>query len=206
MAKDKKAEEPRAISLEMIEGQVKKGKARKLFLIYKGATIKSLVVFKKGAFGPKILKAKKDRFKGEFAYGVVTGSRKNLFFQLPATSDVADAMKVDGFMENTPTKNAKLQKFLGDNGLKFKPSFHMITELGDAPAPESENDLEVPPPPPGREARQKKGELSSESQSEAANDAPPEAPPAPTEAALAITQSSNLSSQTWLRSSVETFR
>lgn len=55
---------------EALEGQVKKGKARKFFLIYKGASIKTLVVFKKGPFGPKVMSAKKSGFKGDVTYGL----------------------------------------------------------------------------------------------------------------------------------------
>ncbi|MCM2369895.1 hypothetical protein [Aporhodopirellula aestuarii] len=136
-------------TIEMIESQVKKGKARKFFLIYKGASIKTLVVFKKGPFGPKIMKAKKDGFKGDVCYGVVTGSGKNLFFQLPANGEVAAAMKVESWEEKPPTKKAKLREFLNGCGLSFKPEFNMITKISDAPDPESESDIPVPPPPPG---------------------------------------------------------
>jgi hypothetical protein len=147
-------------TIEMLEGQVKKGKARKFFLIYKGASIKTLVVFKKGPFGPKIMKAKKNGFKGEGAYGVVTGSGKNLSFQLPANGEVAAAMKVDSWEEKPPAKTAKLREFLIANGLKFKPTFEMVTDVGIALDPDVESDIpdapplpgddqSVPPPPPG---------------------------------------------------------
>ncbi|MCM2369898.1 hypothetical protein [Aporhodopirellula aestuarii] len=136
-------------TIEMIESQVKKGKARKFFLIYKGASIKTLVVFKNGPFGPKIMKAKKDGFKGDVCYGVITGSGKNLFFQLPATGEVAAAMKVESWEEKPPTKKAKLREFLNGCGLSFKPEFNMITKVSDAPDPESESDIPAPPPPPG---------------------------------------------------------
>ena len=63
-----------ADSVEQIEGHGKKGKPRKFFMIYKGATIKKLVVFKKGPFGPKVMQAKKNGFKGDVTYGVLTGS------------------------------------------------------------------------------------------------------------------------------------
>ena len=92
---------------DMISEHVKKGKARKFFLIYKGATIKTLVVFKKGPFGPKIMKAKKEGFKGDVAYGVVTGSGQKIFFQLAGNGDAAAAMKVDSWEEKPPTKNCQ---------------------------------------------------------------------------------------------------
>jgi cellobiose-specific phosphotransferase system component IIA len=147
-------------TIEMLDGQVKKGKARKFFLIYKGASIKTLVVFKKGPFGPKIMKAKKNGFKGDVAYGIVTGSGKNLSFQLPANGEVAAAMKVDSWEDKPPAKTAKLREFLTANGLKFKPTFEMVTEVGDALDPDVEADIpdapplpgddqSVPPPPPG---------------------------------------------------------
>ncbi|MCM2369902.1 hypothetical protein [Aporhodopirellula aestuarii] len=139
-------------TIEMIEGQVKKGKARKFFLINKGASIKTLVVFKKGPFGPKIMKAKKDGFKGDVAYGVVTGSGQKLFFQLPGNGEVAAAMKVDSWEEKPPTKKAKLREFLMGNGLAFKPSYHIITDVAAVPNPDAETDVPVAPPPPGSEA------------------------------------------------------
>ncbi len=73
------SEDPAAINAEtidMIEGQVKKGKVRKFFLITKGSSIQSLGVFKKGQFGPKIMEAKKNGFKGEVSYGVVSGAAR----------------------------------------------------------------------------------------------------------------------------------
>ena len=69
-------EDALAISEEskaMLEDHVKKGKARKFILITKGASIKTLIVFKKGPYGPKIMAAKKEGFKGEATCGVVTG-------------------------------------------------------------------------------------------------------------------------------------
>jgi hypothetical protein len=163
-------------TVDMLEGQVKKGKARKFFLIYKGASIKTLVVFKKGPFGPKIMKAKKDGFKGDVAYGVVTGSGQNLVFQLPGTGEVAAAMKVDSWEAEPPTKRAKLREFLVDNGLKFKPTYEVVTELANAPDPDAESDIPVPPPPPGSEATDE-NEGGSEQ---------PEAPPSPDAAALSF--------------------
>lgn len=142
-------EDPPAVdqeTIDMLDTQVKKGKARKFLLIYKGASIKTLVVFKKGPFGPKIMKAKKDGFKGEVAYGVVTGSGKNLFFQLAGNDRVAAAMKVDAVVDKPPTKKAKLREFLAECGLNFKPSYYIITELSEAPDPDVESDIPIPPP------------------------------------------------------------
>ena len=135
-------------TIEMLESQVKKGKARKFFMIYKGASIKTLVVFKKGPFGPKIMRAKKDGFKGEVVYGVVTGSGQNLFFQIPATDAVAAAMKVDSWEEKPPTKKSKLRAFLNDSGLKFKPSLFLIRDLGSVPDPDTEVDYSAAPTAP----------------------------------------------------------
>lgn len=150
MAKDEApgiSEETKTI----IEDQVKKGKARKFFMIYKGANIRTVVVFKKGQYGPKITQAKKDGFRGDVAYGVVTGSGKNLFFQLPGNLTVAEAMKVDSFEEKPPTKVAKLRQFLADFGLEFKPSYHILTDIAHAPDPDAETDVPVGPPPPDSE-------------------------------------------------------
>ena len=130
---------------EMIEDHVKKGKARKFFLISKGANISTLEVFKKGPFGPRIMKAKKDGFKGEVTYGVVTGAGKELYFQLAGNQAVAEVMKVDSFAEEPPTKRAKLREFLSDNGLSFKCNYYIITDLSLAPDPEGEGTFAPPP-------------------------------------------------------------
>ena len=127
-------------TIEMIESQVKRGKARKFFAIYKGTTIKTLVVFRKGPFGPKIMKARKDGFKGDVTYGVVTGSGRNLYFTFPNTHAVAEAMKVDGIEEKPPFKRTKLREFLGDNGLNVRPSLHLISDVAAAPNPEGPGD------------------------------------------------------------------
>jgi hypothetical protein len=130
---------------ETIEDHVKKGKARKFFLISKGANITALEVFKKGPFGPRIMKAKKDGLKGEVTYGVVTGAGKELYFQLAGNEAVAEVMKVDSFTEEPPTKRAKLREFLSDNGLTFKCNYYIITDAASAPDPDGES---APGPPP----------------------------------------------------------
>ena len=120
----------------MLEEQVKKGKARKFILITKGAAIKTLIVFKKGPYGPKIMQAKKQGFKGEACIGVVSGKGVNLTFQLPGTAEVSDAMKTDGsIFEAEPCKIAKLRKFfLEEAELKFKPEFQVVKSLIDVAA------------------------------------------------------------------------
>lgn len=129
----------------LLEDQVKRGKARKFFLICKGANIRTLVVFKKGPFGPKVTQAKKDGAKGEVTYGVVSGAGQRLHFQLAGNDEVAKAMKVDGFCETVPCKTAKLREFLNDNGMKFKPSYYILVDPATAPDPDSDSD--APPPP-----------------------------------------------------------
>ena len=131
---------------EMLEEHVKKGKPRKFFLICKGATINTLEVFKKGPFGPKIMKAKKDGFKGEVTYGIVTGQGKELYFQLAGNQAVAEIMKVDSFCEKPPTKRAKLREFLADNDLSFKCSYYILTDPTLAPDPDSEGGASGAPP------------------------------------------------------------
>ena len=94
----------------MLEDHVKKGKARKFILITKGATIKTLIVFKKGPFGPKVNKAKKAGFRGEVTCGVITGKGVNVTFKLPGTSEVSKAMKTEGNVyDGEPCKIAKLR-------------------------------------------------------------------------------------------------
>ena len=151
MAKDKDLAAIDDESVDMLQKQVKKGKARKFFLVYRGASIKTLVVFKKGPFAPKVLKAKKEGHKGEIAYGVVTGSGQNLFFQMAGNDRVAEAMKVDSVVESPPVKKTKFKEFLKDNGLDVKPSFHIITNLGDAPNPDADSEVPLAPPLPGSE-------------------------------------------------------
>lgn len=131
---------------EMLEEHVKKGKPRKFFLICKGATINTLEVFKKGPYGPKIMKAKKDGFKGEVTYGIVTGQGKELYFQLAGNQAVAEIMKVDSFCEKPPTKRAKLREFLADNDLSFKCSYYILTDPTLAPDPDSEAGASGAPP------------------------------------------------------------
>ena len=138
-------------SKSLIEMQVKNGKACKFFLMTKGASIQTLGVFKKGAFGPQISKARKDGHKGDVTCGVVTGAGSKLFFLLPGTGDVAAVMKVDSWEEKPPTKSSKLREILKDNGLSFKPSLHIITDVAHAVDPDAETGVPVPPPPPGTE-------------------------------------------------------
>lgn len=149
-------------TIAMLEDQVKKGKARKFFLIHKGASIKTLEVFKKGAFGPKIAAAKKSGFKGDVVYGVVSGGGVNLYFYLAATPEVAAAMKVDGWTDAPPTKTTKLREFLADAGLKFKPSYHLIRNANEAPDPDSEADTAIGPPPAGTEVGDDEAQTSNQ--------------------------------------------
>lgn len=129
-------EEAKAISEDtksMLEDHVKKGKARKFILICKGSAIQTLIVFKKGPFGPKIAKAKKDGFKGEAVCGVVEGKGINITFLLPGTAEVDGAMKTEGaIVEAEPCKISKLRQFFQEEGdLSFKPEFKIVTALGD---------------------------------------------------------------------------
>lgn len=120
-------------SKAMLEDHVKKGKARKFILITKGATIKTLIVFKKGPFGPKVTKAKKDGFRGEVTCGVITGKGVNVTFKLPGTAEVSSAMKTEGNVyDGEPCKIAKLRAFFKDEAeLKFKPEFQVVKQLSD---------------------------------------------------------------------------
>lgn len=117
----------------MLEDHVKKGKARKFILITKGSSIKALIVFKKGPFGPKIIQAKKDGFRGEVTCGLITGKGVDLTFQLPGTPEVSEAMRTEGNVtEDEPCKLAKMRAFLKDEAdLKFKPDFAVIKTVND---------------------------------------------------------------------------
>jgi hypothetical protein len=170
---------------EMIEGHVKKGKARKFFLICKGANISTLEVFKKGPYGPRIMKAKKDGFKGEVTYGVVTGAGKELYFQLAGNEAVAEAMKVDSFAEKPPTKRAKLRDFLNENGLNFKCNYYIITSLSDAPDPEGEAVAATPPTSAlALDDAAGEGESAELETEESVEVTPPLAPPTPSDTNL----------------------
>lgn len=99
--------------------QVRKGKPRRFVMLCKGATILSLVVFKKGAV-TKFIKQAKEQGTGQAYHGVVTGKGVNLDFQL-ASSDGFDA---------APTKDAKLKEFLNAaTGESLKPRFEMVAAV-----------------------------------------------------------------------------
>jgi hypothetical protein len=120
-------------SREMLESDVKKGKARKFILVCKGAQIRSLVVFKKGPYGPRINKTKKSGFRGEFYCGVVTGKGVNVNLQLPGNPAVSAAMNAEGNVyEDVPCKISKLRSFFAEEAeLKFKPEITIVTSLSD---------------------------------------------------------------------------
>lgn len=120
-------------SKTMLEEHVKKGKARKFVLISKGSQIKTLIVFKKGAFGPKLKAAKKAGFRGEVTCGIITGRGISLTLQLPGTAEVSEAMKTEGNVyDEDPCKVAKLRAFLLDEaGLKVKPEFLVVRSIED---------------------------------------------------------------------------
>lgn len=152
-----------------LEGQVKKGKARKFFLVYKGAKIRTLVVFKKGPFGPKLMAAKKEGFLGDNVCGIVTGSGQNLTFMLPGNPDVASVMNIDRFVDEAPIEQPKFRKFLTENGMKFKPEFQIVMNPAEVPGLSEEDEEEAVAPPVAPPAA-----ATAESES-----APPAAPPVP---------------------------
>ncbi len=123
---------------EMLENEVKKGKARKFILICKGAQIKQLIVFKKGPYHTRIQKARKDGFKGDAFCGIVNGSGVNLTFQLAGNKEVADAIGVDGAVDGEPTKTAKLKEFLNENDLARKPEYEIVRDPKAVTNPETD--------------------------------------------------------------------
>jgi hypothetical protein len=126
-------------TIDMLDMDVKKKKPRKFFLVFKGAQIKTLVVFKKGPFGPKIMAAKKAGHIGDICYGIVTGSGEKLNFQLPGNAEVAAAMKVDSWEPEPPMEPVKLKKFMKESGHPCKPSFEMVTDASSISDPESDD-------------------------------------------------------------------
>lgn len=165
---------------EFIEGQVKKGKARKFFIIYKGADIRTLVVFKKGPFGPKMMEAKKAGFLGDKLCGIVTGSGQHLTFYLAGNIDVATAMKVDTCVEEAPFAVPKFRKFFADNDMKFKPDFEVVVNPDMVPGVDEDDDenATVAPAP----AAQPTARPTQPSQ-EVANEPPPSPSPVETSSA-----------------------
>lgn len=160
-------------SKKLLDAQVRKGKACKFLLLCKSASIETLIVFKKGAFGPQLMKAKKDGFKGTPHYGVVTGAGANLYFQFPGNGEVAAVMKCDAWVDKPPAKVAKMREFLQENDLKLKASFYVINDLQYAVDPDRDSDVPIPPPPPGCEVKDEAGDESVESGAPGEPTAPP---------------------------------
>ncbi len=72
-------------------------------------------------------------------------------------------MKVDAWEESPPVAPTKIRAFLAESGLSLKPAFCIIKAVDEAPDPESESDLALPPPPAGSLiADDEDGEESSE--------------------------------------------
>lgn len=95
---------------------VAKGKSRKFVLLCKGATITSLVVFKKGSYERYVTEARSSG-SGQVFFGVVDGKGKNLNFKLARS---------DGF-EKEPTRTAVLKQFLADNAaMSVMPLFEIV--------------------------------------------------------------------------------
>ena len=129
---------------EMLEAEVKKGRPRKFFLVYKGAQIKTLGVFRKGQFGSRVMQAKKEGFVGDVAYGIVNGSGKDLTFYIPGAKEIAEAMKADGHLEKAPIKDVKFKEFLKKEDLNFKPCFQIVTSISEIPQLDGQEEDEAP--------------------------------------------------------------
>lgn len=97
--------------------QVKKGKSRRFVMLTKGASIVSLVVYKKGSV-ETYKKEAKEAGTGQLCYGIVTGPGPDIVFQLAAA---------DGF-DKQPVKGLVLKQFLEEAGFKFKPDIHLVAE------------------------------------------------------------------------------
>lgn len=96
---------------------VKKGKSRRFVLLTKGASIVSLVVYKKGSV-ESYKKQAKESGTGQLCHGIVTGPGPDIVFQLAAT---------DGF-DKQPVKELVLKQFLEEAGFKFKPEIQLVEE------------------------------------------------------------------------------
>ncbi|MCE9606155.1 MAG: hypothetical protein K8U03_14760 [Planctomycetia bacterium] len=96
--------------------QVKKGKLRKFVMICKGASIVSLVVYKKGSVD-KYKKQAKEGGTGQICFGVVTGKGLDINFQLARS---------DGF-EKEPVKTTVLRHYMEEVAeFKCKPLFEIV--------------------------------------------------------------------------------
>ena len=111
----------------------KKGKPRSFLLICKGAKVSYLAVKKKPVKSTELSEAKKQGYKGQGYFGVITGQSLNLVFNLARS---------DGY-DKEPVKDKALKDFLEEQvGLKAKPTFAIV----DSPPtiPFDEEDLANP--------------------------------------------------------------
>jgi hypothetical protein len=106
-------------TLEQLE-QVKKGKPRKFVLITKGASVISLVVYKKGNV-EKFKKEAKKSGRGVICYGKIEGKAMDIAFHLAVS---------DGF-DKEPVKPNVLRSYLEESGdFKCKPRFEIVETAG----------------------------------------------------------------------------
>jgi hypothetical protein len=113
--------------------QVKRGKPRRFAMIVKGEQILNLVVYKKGSL-QKYKKEAKEDGAGQFYHGVIDGKGENIVFKLSM---------VDGFTA-PPGTEAKLKAHLKQElGMKFKPTYQIVTELPDVAETDDDEDPEV---------------------------------------------------------------
>ncbi|MGC3967318.1 MAG: hypothetical protein QM775_08085 [Pirellulales bacterium] len=111
----------------------KKGKARSFLLVCKGPKVVFLSVKKKPVKKNELNDAKKDGFKGDAYFGVITGKGMDLVFNLS---------QADGY-DKPPVKDVVLRDFLEEHAdLKCKPTFQVVPE---SPAiPFEDDDLQNP--------------------------------------------------------------
>jgi hypothetical protein len=112
------AEASQKVDKDTIEqlDQVKKGKPRKFVMICKGASVITLVVYKRGSV-EKYKKEAKKAGKGQIYYGKVDGKGMDITFQLAVS---------DGF-DKEPVKPSILRTFLEESAdFKCKPSFEIV--------------------------------------------------------------------------------
>lgn len=119
MAKDTDLAPVDGETLEQLE-QVRKGKPRKFVMICKGASLVSLVVYKKGSLD-KFKKQAKEGGKGQLYHGVVDGRGADLRFALS---------RAEGF-DKEPVKSLVLKSYLEESAdFKCKPRFEIVDALG----------------------------------------------------------------------------
>ncbi len=103
---------------------VRKGKSRRFLMVCKGSKITFLAVKKKPVKAAELIGAKKEGYKGDGYYGLITGKGMDLVFNLS---------RADGY-DTAPVKTKVLKDFLEEHaGFKCKPTIAIVATLPNEP-------------------------------------------------------------------------